>query len=208
MININIDVNGLDKLQQRIEQIKKFSKMKTDFKFQEFIRNKCLYKVKEVAKLLLSQATTTNEEYYEEYLASINIPSDRIKKDGFEIVSNLVIEKPASRVSEAYNFSISMAFEYGTGITGMGSADAPSSYQYYMNKNTVIVNDEKTEGWWIPIDKNGNNPIFGVSKSGKAVVTQGYEGLEIFRNSAIQIQKSLNEWVEEYFKNEGGTTND
>lgn len=199
MFNVTYSVSGLKELKEKIDYINKLLQMTKDSKFQKFIQEKCLNEVKSYAKSKLHG--TSNAEYYEEYIESINIPSDRITNKGFEIVSNLTKYKEPSSHSGGYTFSISLAFEYGTGIVGMGSTDAPSDYRYNVNvhNNYVKIDDDYEEGWWIPKELASDSVTWGESKSGKSVVTRGYEALEIFRISGNNIQQKLPLWVKEYF---------
>lgn len=197
MFKIDIDIDSLKKLDKHIEFVNKMLKMKTDKEFQDYIKKKCLDEVKSYARLRLTQNTTTNEDLKDEYINGIFI---RDTSNGFDIVSNLTIDKPTTPHSDGYTFSVSMAFEYGTGIIGMGSADAPSGYRYNVNENKVVINDELVDGWWIPANKAGNSITFGESKSGSAVVTQGYEGMEIFRFAGANITQKMPQWLNDYFK--------
>lgn len=195
-LKVSIEKNGLENIKLQINYVDKLLKMKTDKNYQKFIQEKCLETVKGYARERLYGSGTTNEDLYEEYINNIHL---RDTKKGFDIVSDLTIYKPPSKHSDGYNFSISMAFEYGVGIVGQGSADAPSGYLYNVNDNYVKINGESVQGWWIPADKVGNSVTFGTSNNGTAVITQGYEGLEIFRFSRVKIMENLKSWVHEYF---------
>lgn len=197
MFKVKIEKTGIKELNNRIEYIKKLAQMQVDSKFQMFIEEKCLNEVKTYAKSRLMG--TTNASYYQEYIDSIRIRKNGSIKNGFEIISDLTIEKPTTKHSKGYTFSISMAFEYGTGIVGLGSTDAPGNYRYNVNDNYVKINGELVQGWWLPKELASDSPTFGETKNGKAVVTQGYEGLEIFRFSGANIMQKLLKWVNEYF---------
>ena len=197
MLNVNISMTGEKNLEQHIAYIKKLILMKTDVSFQKFIQEKCLEIVIKKSRELLAQNTTTNEDLKSAYINNHKIKEE---KDGFVIYNDLCVVKETTRFSEGYVFSVALAFEYGTGIVGSGSVgSAPPSYRYNVNNNHVKIDNDKVPGWWLSIEKNGNNQHFGVSKSGKAVVTQGYRGMEIYRSSAIEITKRLKTWVNEYF---------
>lgn len=198
MLKIKTEVDSLEKLDKYIDFVKKMLKMKTDKDFQKFMQQKCLETIRKVAEQRFATHTTTNEELKIEYLNNNKIRD--ITDEGFVIYNDLSVVKPDTRFSEGYTFSVALAFEYGTGFVGMGSVNAPASYEYNVNKNYVVKDDEVVYGWWLSILKNGNNPHFGTSRSGKAVITGGYEGMEIYRFSAIEIQKNLNKWLNEYFE--------
>lgn len=203
MLKVSTEIDSIEKLEKHIKLVETLSQLGSSTTWQDFIKDKCLNTVKEYAKTRLNG--TSNEEYYQEYIDSIHIREGEIE-NGFEIVSDLTIEKPASRHSDGYTFSLSLAFEYGTGIVGRGSTDAPSNYRYNVNSdiNYVKIDDEYVLGWWISASKAGNTITFGQSKSGKAVVTRGYEGLEIFRFAGAEIRTNLDKWVKDYLKKYGG----
>lgn len=196
MLKIKYEVNTFEKLDKYIDYVNKFVGLGQNKDFQKYIQEKCLREVKDYARKRLMG--TTNEEYYQEYIDTIFIRENDDPTKGFEIVSDLVIEKPTTHHSEGYRFSISMAFEYGTGIIGIGSADAPPNYRYNVNENYVTYNDETVLGWWIPKEKSADSVTFGTSKSGKAVITQGYEGMEIFRFASAEIMSKLPKWIKDY----------
>lgn len=198
MINGTIEVSGLEKLQEHIDYVKKLKQMKFDKKFQQEMQKKCLAVIQEIASRRLNASTVTNKDDIEAY--NNNHKIREVSDKGFVIYNDYTIIKPTTHHSEGYAFSVALAFEYGTGIVGAGSVNAPASYKYNVNDNHVIYNNEEIEGWWLSINKNNGNPTFGESESGKAVITRGYEGLEIYRFSAIEIQKQLPTWVKEYYK--------
>lgn len=198
MIKGTLEVSGLDKLQKHIDYVKKLKQMLVDKKFQEEIQKKCLETIKQVASERLGASTVTNKDDIEAYNNNHKIRD--ITDKGFVIYNDYTIIKPTTQHSEGYPFSVALAFEYGTGIIGAGSVNAPANYQYNVNDNHVIYKDEEIEGWWLSIDKNNGNQTFGISNSGKAVITRGYEGVEVYRFSAIKIQELLPTWVNDYFK--------
>lgn len=196
MINSNLNVSGLNKLREHINYVKKMRLMLTSKRFQTYIQDRCLETIKLVAIRRFATSTNTNKELETTYNENHKIRD--ITDKGFVIYNDFAIEKPTTHHSEGYTFSIALAFEYGTGIIGLNSNNSPSWYQYNVNDNHVTLDGEEIEGWWLDVNKNGNNPSFGESKSGKTVVTRGYEGMEIYRFSAIEIQKQLPQWVKEY----------
>lgn len=201
MLNIQPKVDNLSGLKTILDGVEKQCQMQNNInKLYAIIQKKCLDTVKKVARQRLSASGTTNQDYYDDYINNIRIGESNEK--GFTIISDLVVHKPETRHSRAYDFSVSLAFEYGTGIIGMGSTDAPPWYRYNVNesKNFVKLGENDYEqGWWIPISKAGNSVTFGTSKSGKAVITKGYEAVEVFRFSAYEINLSLNKWVQDFY---------
>lgn len=198
MITGSLEVSGLEILQRNIDYIKKLKQMLVDKKFQEFIQEKCMEIIKKVADERLNASTVTNQEEIGAYNNNHKIRD--ITDKGFVIYNDYTIIKPETHHSPSYPFSVALAFEYGTGIIGASNSNAPSWYAYNVNDNHVTIDGEQIDGWWLDANLNNGNPIFGTSKSGKAVVTRGYEGLEIYRFSAIEIQKQLPNWVKEYFR--------
>ena len=198
MLKVITEIDSFKKLDKHIDFVNKMLQMKTDKSFQEFMQKKCLETIRKVAEQRFATHTTTNEDLKAEYLNNNKLKD--ITDDGFVIYNDLSVPKPDTKFSDGYTFSVALAFEYGTGFVGMGSVNAPASYQYNVNKNYVVKDDEVIYGWWLSILKNGNNPHFGANEKENAVITGGYEGMEIYRFSAIEIQKNLKKWVNEYFR--------
>lgn len=197
MFNFTIDIQGLKNLENHVKFVTAMAQMTEDKNFQDFIKDKCLKTVIKIANEMFAINTTTNEDLKEAYLKNNKI---RDEKNGFVVYNDLCIAKETTDISQGYIFCVALAFEYGTGIIGSGSVSSvPNSYEYNVNNHKVIANNQLIDGWWLSKQKNANNPHFGESRSGKAVVTQGYSGMEIYRKSVVEIEKSLNNWVNEYF---------
>lgn len=197
MLDVKLESNDLDKLLNYINFVKKMKSMKTDVEFQKYIQDKCLSTVNNVAQNLINAHNTTNEDLKNAYLQNNKIKN--ISDKGFTIYNDLTIN------NGKYDFCIALAFEYGTGLIGKNQ-NIEGAWDYNINENTVIIDGEEIDGWWISKEKAGNTQIFGESKSGNAVVTQGYEGMEIYRYSAIEIKKQLPKWVVEYKNSKGGVS--
>lgn len=198
-LGISAKVDGLEKLKEYVEYVEKLVLMKTSKDFQEYIQNKCLKTVLEVANQRIDMYQTTNEDMKGAYLRNNKI---RKTNDGFIIYNDLTIEKKASHHSDGYTFSVALAFEYGTGLIGEQQA-INGAWKYNINENTVLFDGETIDGWWIPKSKAGGTETFGESKNGQAVITRGYQGMEIYRYSAEEIKKNLKKWIKEYRKNGG-----
>ena len=185
-LNAKIDVNGLDKLKEHIEYVKKFATMQTDRDFQKYIQKKVLETVRQVTDERLVGGTT-DDEYIEEYKIRHKI---RETDDGFILYNDTTIPTSMLPVSEktAQNypngFCIALAFEYGIGIVGQ--------------------NDAKVGAW----DYNVNNWNFAwcYKKDGISYSTYGYSGFEIYRYTAERVINSLKTWVKEYKKVDGGVS--
>ena len=187
-MNINVDITGIDKLEKHIKQVKQMLDMqKNIFKLKEF-HEYCINTIKEVAKEQFAITPTTNDDMKQQYLQNNAI---RELEDGFEIYNDLTVQ------SKNYTFSIAMAFEYGVGIVGEQNPKT-NHWSYDVNKKTVTFNDGEVRGWWLTKEKAGNVPTFGESRSGKAVIIQGYEGMEIYRKSRERIIANMEKWYSDY----------
>ena len=198
MLNISTNIQGLSKLQKQIDFVEKMLNMKTDSKFQKYIQSKCLEAVNKISQERIYLHNTTNTEMRSEYLKNNKI---RELEDGFIIYNDtyVTVDNPSY---EGGIFSIALAFEYGVGIIGEQNP-VIGAWQYDVNGNLVFdENGDYIRGWWISKTKNGSNPYVKESKNGNAVVTQGYQGMEIYRYSAEYIKKNLQKWVEEYYRKE------
>lgn len=173
MLKSNINVVGLESIDKHIELLRGMLKMKTDREFQKYIQNKCLETVKEVTNRIMRYSGDTVEAYKSNHKI-------REVADGFEIYNDTAVNVE----TEGYNgeFSIALAFEYGTGIRG---AENPKVNAWNYNVNNY-------ESGWI------------YHKNEKFHFTAGYEGMEIYRNSAIEIDKQLNDWVISYYNSKRG----
>lgn len=97
-------------------------------------------------------------------------------EDGFILYNDTVV----SVDSNGYDgeFPLALAFEYGTGIIG---SQNPKEGAWSYNVN----NHEK--GW-----------VY--FKNDKFNFTRGYEGMEIYRKTAVEINNNLQNWVDDYYK--------
>lgn len=180
MLKVRVDLDSLEKLDEYIDFVKKLLKMQVDKDFQKFIQQKCLETVKQVSLTRLVNSggaeRCTNEEYFEEYNNNHKI---RQEEDGFVIYNDLTVPANTKKPENYPNgFSIALAFEYGVGIVGENANDNPNAWAYNIHNYQF--------GWTF-------------RKDGETYATYGYAGFEIYRFSAIEIQKNLNKWVNEYF---------
>lgn len=181
MINGKLEVSGLENLQKQIDYVKKMQSMTTNKDFQRFIQEKCLETVIKVSKQRLRTGSgaeeCTNDEYFEEYINNHKI---REIDNGFVLYNDLTVPANTKKPENYPNgFSIAMAFEYGVGIVGENANDNPNAWAYNVNNHQF--------GW-----------VY--EKDGQYFATYGYAGFEIYRFTAIEIQKQLPTWVREYFK--------
>lgn len=190
MLNIKPYIQGLKELEKHIDIVDKMLKMKTDKSFQEFIQDKVLETVNRIAKERISN--TTNDEYIEEYILRNSI---REEIDGFVLYNDFTIpailttrntknqDRTMGMVRNYDNgFNLALAFEYGVGIIGQNN---PVNGAWDYN-----INNYGEEGWYYK------------TPSGESIRTQGYQGAEVYRYTAIEVQSKLSDWVEEYFRKE------
>ena len=186
MLNVDVNIDSIKKLEKHIKFVEKLLKMKTDVKFQKYIQNKCLETVKKVSYQRIG--SNTNEEYIEEYISRHQI---REVSDGFVLYNDLTIPAILSTKSTKNQdnsqgvvrnyengFSIALAFEYGTGLVGQENA-VQGAWDYN-------VNNYGDKGWYY-------KPL-----NGEAIRTRGYQGFEIYRYTAEEIKSMLPKWVNDY----------
>ena len=190
MLNISSNIQGLKKLQSHIDFVNKMLNMKTDKEFQKFIREKALETVKKVAEARINN--TTNDEYKEEYILRNQIRED---SDGFVLYNNFTIpailstkntknqDRDLGYVRNYDNgFNLALAFEYGVGIIGQNN---PVNGAWDYN-----INNYDENGWYYK------------TPSGEVIQTQGYQGAEVYRYTAIEIKENLKDWVNDYYRKE------
>lgn len=173
-LNPKVNVKGLKELKEYIEFVKKFSTMKTDRQFQKYIQNKFLETVNRIASDRLSGGILSQE-----YISNNKI---REFDDGFILYNDTMV----ATESEGYDgqFSIALAFEYGTGIVGQNHPKA-NAWAYNINQHE--------KGWIYYAD-------------GSYHFTQGFEGFEIYRFTKEEVERNLNDWVMKYKKADGGVS--
>ena len=183
MIKFDVQIDSLKKLDEYIEYVNRMKKMKVDKSFQKFIQDKVLELAKKVTDERLVGGTSNDEEI-ELYKSSHHILEET---DGFILYNDAKIEANAKDNTNYPNgeFSIALAFEYGVGITGEGTyqEDYFSSWDYNVNDYNF--------GWYYLKDGVVNHSF-------------GYEGFEIYRNIAIEIERNLKKWVNEYYSKKYG----
>lgn len=183
MFKIETNVDSIKKIDKQIEYVNRMIKMKEDNNFQNFIKQKCMQTLKSYIDGFLIAGSTTNDDSIEIYRTSNHIEDIQ---DGFVIYNNAKI--PANVFGKQNNasnyengmFNLALAFEYGVGVIGIETRN-PNAWQYNVNNYE--------SGWYLP--KN----VLG--KAG--IKYEGYKGFEIYRMTAIDIERSLPKWVREYF---------
>ena len=197
MIKFDVQIDSLKKLDEYIEYVNRMKKMKADKSFQKFIQDKVLKLAEKVTNERLIGGTSNDEEI-ELYKSSHHIQE---VADGFILYNNAKIEADKYNIlhfdTSGYpegQFSIALAFEYGVGVTGevtyQDALENGTVEDYFSpwNYNDVSLSKSKhrkKEAWYLP------SSVFGES----GYLYSGYEGFEIYRNIAIEVEKNLKKWV-------------
>ncbi len=184
MFKVQINIDSIKKIDKYIEYVDKIKNMKNDKEFQNFIKNKSWETLNKVINNRLKSGQTTNDDSIELYRNSNHIEET---SDGFIIYNNAKI--PANVNGKQNNienypngeFSIALAFEYGVGIVGIKTGNE-QSWDYNINNYKF--------GWFLPKNVMGESGIR----------TIGYEGFQIYRFTAIEIENQLPKWVNEYYR--------
>lgn len=184
MFKVSFNVDSISKIDNHIELVKKIQNMKNDFEFQAYIKDKCWETLNNVMNNKLKSGSTTNDDSIEVYRNSNHIEDT---KDGFIIYNNAKIPanvKGVQNTIDNYNegmFNIALAFEYGVGIVGIKTGN-DNAWEYNVRNYNF--------GWYLPKDVLGESGIRYI----------GYEGFEIYRFTAIEIQTQLPKWVNDYYR--------
>ena len=185
MLNIDVEIDSIEKLQDYIDYVKKISLMKTDKSFQKFIQDKVMETVMRVSDERMNGGTT-NDDAIILYKSNHKI---REYDEGFVLYNNTTIPAIVKGVQNSIEnypngeFSIALAFEYGVGIIG----------QETMNEKSWAYNIQGYYfGWYLPKEVTGTSGL----------QTAGYKGFEVYRYTAIEVSNNLKKWVEEYYSKE------
>lgn len=192
-LKVNIDVKGIEDLQKQIDYVNKMLQMKTDKSFQKYIQERVLETADKVTNDRL-KGGTTNDEDIELYKSSHKI---REIEGGFELYNDAKIPADKYNVlpfdTSGYPegmFSIALAFEYGVGVVGEDKGLESGNYKYNDYEHSKSESHRRFQSqWYLPYNV--------MNESG--ITTAGYEGFEIYRNIAIEVEKRLKLWVNEYY---------
>lgn len=170
MFKINTTIQGLDKLQERINEIEKLIRIQNNQNkdFEKYIQDKVLEVVIQVSYQRLPGGSTSQE-----YIKNHKI---RLVDGGFEVYNDTTI----STDSDGYGgkFSIAMAFEYGTGLVGQENPK-PNAWEYNVKGHT--------KGW-----------VYFNEKTNSFGTTRGLHAFEIYRFAKEEIIKQMPQWIKEY----------
>ena len=181
MLNITTNIQGLKELQKHIDFVESMLKMKTDIKFQDFIKDKVLELAKSVTDKYLIGGTT-NDDAIDLYKSNHKI---RDEEQGFILYNDTTIPVNAKDPSgyPENGFPVALAFEYGVGIVGQNSSNSETAWEY-------DVNNHGESGWVYVLDDDTWHR------------TSGYVGFEIYRHIAEEVNTVLDKWVQEYYGKE------
>ena len=206
MFDVDINVDNLKELSRYIEYVEKVSNFYKDTGFQEFMKQKFL----ETANNITNQRVvggTTNDNEIELYKAShkiIDYVDETTGNKGF------ILYNDAKIPADFYNtlpfdtsgypngeFSIALAFEYGTGLTSQGSYSSSDFVAWdYNNVSSTRSKHHTGESWYLPKNVMGESNI----------KTYGYIGFEVYRFIAEEIKAHLLKWVNDYTRKYRGVS--
>ena len=188
MFKISTNVDSIKKIDKHLKIVEFMKQMKTDLNFQKYIQEKCLETCEKIARQRVRG--TTNDEYLDEYIKRNQI---REFEEGFIMYNDFTIPAVlttkstrntdrADGIVRNYEdgFNIALAFEYGVGIVGQ---ENPKQGAWAYN-----INNYDENGWYYK------------TLNGTYLKTRGYEGAEVYRYTAIEIQNQLLKWVSDYYR--------
>lgn len=176
----NIEVSNLEVLSKIMNMVNSYKDPITGLN--KHLAKKSYETLQKVAneRIDMFDDTNTNKEAKASYLQHNHY---KINPDGFELYNDMPRIAWRGRNGNNYDFSVALAFEFGTGIVGeTNPADWASKYSYQYNMH-------KYNFGWNYIDLNG-----------KKQHTLGYPGMEIYRYTLIEIEKKIRSWIDEYMK--------
>lgn len=189
MLNVIVDVDGLEQLEKHIEKVERMAKMQVDSGFQAYIKQKAWNTLQEVMGERL-KGGTTNDDAISTYIASNHLEDI---EGGFKIYNDAKIPAEVFGVQNTIEnypngeFNLALAFEYGVGIVGQNTDyDSKFFSPWEYNIQNYYF------GWYLPKSVTGES----------GVQTGGYMGFEIYRYTADRITKNLDKWINEYFRKE------
>ena len=190
MLDVDIKIDNLKGLETYAKYVDKLLSMKDDRHFQKYFQEKFLQTVDRIANQRVRFDTTQDLNDINLYLSSNKIQET---SDGFILYNDAKIsaDKYSTLPFDTSNypdgqFSLALAFEYGTGIVSEGNYDGKYFKAWSHPKDK----------WFLP--KN----VYGES----GILTKGYNGFEVYRYTAEEIKSMMPKWLDDYFKNYGGVS--
>ena len=206
MFNVSIDIDNLKGLSNYLEYVERVSNFYKDTEFQDFMKQKFLEVVEKVTNQRVVGGTTNDEEIdlYKQSHKIIDFVDEKTGGSGFILYNDAKI--PADKYNtlpfdtSGYpngDFSIALAFEYGTGMVGAGSYTSDNFTPWNYNKvaNTRSKH-HKGRTWYLPKNVLGESGQY----------TSGYEGFEVYRFAAEEIKANLLKWVKDYTRKYRGVS--
>lgn len=174
----SVEISNLQGLSKIMNIVNKFSIKELN----EYLAKKGYEALQKVSseRINLFDDTNTNQEAKESYLQHNKY---MVNEDGFTLYNDMPKIAWRGINGNGYDFSVALAFEFGTGIVGQNSpAELASKFNYKYNVN-------KYNFGWNYIDLNGVKQH-----------TYGYPGMEIYRYTQIEIEKNIRQWIKDYMK--------
>lgn len=184
MFKTSFSVDSIKKIDDHINLLKRIQNLKEDKDFREYIMKKSMETLNKVMNERLISGSTTNDDSIQLYMSSNHIEET---DDGFIIYNNAKIPANVKGIQnnvENYpngEFSVALAFEYGVGLVGIKTGNQ-KAWQYNVKNYNF--------GWYLPKDVLGESGIRYM----------GYEGFEIYRFTAIEIETQISKWVKDYYR--------
>lgn len=182
----NLKISNFEEIDKMIENTKKLYQLQSSTEFIEFVKDKTKNLLEQIMAQKFNGSSTSNNLEIEDYKKNNHFENI---KNGFILRNNTTI--PADKYNtlpfdmSGYadgEFSIALAFEYGTGIYGQANLRVTNR-----SKNS------KGNSWYLP--KN----VYG--KSG--ILTEGYPAFGIYTELAKQINLNIDKWFKEFLEKRG-----
>lgn len=181
-----LSIKNLSKIDDITRIAKELYQMQSSTEFIEYIKSKTKETLEQVMAQKFSGSSTSNDAEIEDYKKNNHFENI---ENGFILLNDTTI--PADKYNmlpfdtSGYKdgeFSIALAFEYGTGIYGSTNLK-------------VIKRTKNTRGdsWYLP--KN----VYEES----GVLTNGYPAFGIYQEVEKIMNKNMDKWVQEYLKKRG-----
>lgn len=169
-----VNLQGIDKVLSKINLSKNSTSLNA------YLGKKALEALKKVTleRINLNDDTNTNKEAIQSYIEHNQMETI---PDGFVLYNNMPrIAWRNPKTGQSYEFSVALAFEFGTGDVGDGSAIEADKFGYQYNMHNYNF------GWnYTGID-------------GQEHHTYGYIGTEIYRFTRQVIEDNIQKWYIEY----------
>ena len=187
-VDTKVTIDKLEYLEKYINYVNGMIKMQTDKAFQKYIKQRCFDVLEMVMNERLFTADTTNNHDIGIYMNSNHIIDT---ENGFIIYNDAKVPADVSGLqNDISNYedgmiNLALAFEYGVGLVGPATNN-PKAWEYNVNHYNF--------GWILP--RNIAN-AYGVPYGQEFA---GYQGLNIYYETAITIETNLKDWVLEYMR--------